>query len=141
MPNLKLVYWDSIQVDFPEMSVSDYVWAESYVDTTIDTSIVNNNNYWAFIVAFAVGDSLQNRMDSIYFPGDVVTHTWMSFKGQAGFYIKNLGYSIYWADNHWKGGATYSGIDLNGGYNNSPVIWNVGPSAGRFWVAGAIIKV
>ena len=130
------------------MVPSNYGWGEAY--TTVDLSpntseVITPDTVRCFIVIAEIGDAPgytnQNRASILMFPGDTYTFTWQSFKGTSGFYIKTLGYRIYWEDNQWKAFATYSGIDFNAAYNSNDIkIWNVSPQSGAFWIAGAFLK-
>lgn len=130
------------------MAPTDYSWGEAY--TTIDLNsktpeVITKDNLRCFIVVAAIGDAPgiqgQNRSSLMMFPGDTYTFTWHSFKGTSGFYIKTIGYNVYWENNQWKGFATYSGIDFNAGYNTNDIkIWNVAPQSGAFWIVGAFLK-
>ena len=143
-----MVWFDAVTVQFASMTASNYSWGEAY--TTIDLNsktpeVITQDNLRCFIVVAAIGDAPgvqgQNRSSLMMFPGDVYTFTWQSFKGTSGFYIKTLGYRIYWEDNQWKGFATYSGIDFNAAYNSNDIkIWNVSPQSGAFWIVGAFLK-
>ena len=143
-----MIWFDAVTVQFSSMAPSNYTWAEAF--TTIDLSsstseVITQDNLRCFIVVAAIGDAPgvtnQNRASLMMFPGETYTFTWQSFKGTSGFYIKTMGYRIYWEDNRWKGAATYTGIDFNASYNSNDIkIWNVSPQKGYFWIVGAILK-
>lgn len=130
------------------MATSNYGWGEAYTTVNLSSGtseVITQDNLRCFIVVAAIGDAPgvqgQNRASLMMFPGDVYTHTWQSFKGQSGFFIKTVGYRIYWENNQWKAFATYSGIDFNAAYNSNDIkIWNVSPYKGAFWIVGAFLK-
>ena len=130
------------------MKPSNYGWGEAF--TTINlrsstTEVITSDNLRCFIVVAAIGDAPgvtnQNRASLMMFPGETYTFTWQSFKGESGFYIKTMGYRVYWENNQWKGAATYTGIDFNAKYNSEGIkIWNVASQKGCYWIVGAFLK-
>ena len=130
------------------MVSSNYGWGEAFTTinfSSVTSEVITPDTVRCFIAIAAIGDAPgftnQNRASIIMFPGDMYTFTWQSFKGTAGFYIKTLGYRIYWENNQWNGAATYTGIDFNAAYNSNDIkIWNVSPQSGALWIVGAFLK-
>ena len=133
-----MIKWfpDNIGADFGDLNCSDFSWGNGAVFSMPPG--FTTQGLKAFILSEAIGDSGQNRATDIIAPGATSVHTWINAKDTSGWFIKNIAYRVYIDGSRVGAGASYFGIDMHGGYNSSPVIWNVPPFHAKLWIKGAI---